>query len=47
MATRAKNPELEVSVNDMGPISIRREGSSPDEALVVVRPEEVSTLLGR
>jgi hypothetical protein len=46
MATRAKRPELEVFVNDMGTISIRREGPSAyEESLVVVRPNEVSALL--
>lgn len=46
MATLSKQPELEVFVNDMGTISIRREGSSADESLVVIRPDEVSTLIG-
>jgi hypothetical protein len=46
MASGSKSRELEVFVNDMGTISIRREGSSADEALLVVRPDEVSTLLG-
>jgi hypothetical protein len=47
MASGSKHPELEVFVNDMGTISIRRQGASTaDESLVVVAPDEVSTLLG-
>jgi hypothetical protein len=47
MATHSKARELEVFVNDMGTISIRREGPSADEgSLVVIHPDEVSTLIG-
>ena len=46
MAIHAKNSKLEVFVNDMGTISIRREGPSGVESLVVIRPDEVSMLLG-
>jgi hypothetical protein len=47
MATKSLDPELEVFVNDMGTISIRREGPSAGEgSLVVIHPEEVSTLIG-
>jgi hypothetical protein len=47
MSTRSQRPELEVFVNDMGTISIRREGpSADDESLVVISPHEVSTLIG-
>jgi hypothetical protein len=47
MASGSKRTELEVFVNDMGTISIRREGrSAADESLVVIGPDEVSTLIG-
>jgi hypothetical protein len=47
MVSGSKRTELEVFVNDMGTISIRREGrSAADESLVVIGPEEVSTLIG-
>jgi hypothetical protein len=47
MATKSLDPELEVFVNDMGTISIRRERPSADEgSLVVIHPDEVSTLIG-
>jgi hypothetical protein len=43
MASGSKRPELEIFVNDMGSISIRR---ADEESLVVIRPDEVSTLIG-
>jgi hypothetical protein len=47
MATKSSRPELEVFVNDMGTISIRRGGrSAADESLVVIVPDEVSMLIG-
>jgi hypothetical protein len=47
MTSRSPRPELEVFVNDMGTISIRRERSSVgEESLVVVRPDELSSLIG-
>jgi hypothetical protein len=46
MATRSKGPELEVFLNDMGTISIRRERPlAQDDALVVVDPDDVSALI--
>lgn len=47
MVSGSERPELEVFVNDMGTISIRREGrSTAEESLLVVGPDEVSTLIG-
>jgi hypothetical protein len=47
MASGSKRPELDVFVNDMGTISIRRAGRSlAEESLVVIDPDEVSTLIG-
>jgi hypothetical protein len=43
MASGSKRPELEVFVNDIGSISIRR---ANEESVVVIRPDEVSTLIG-
>jgi hypothetical protein len=48
MATATPRPALEVFVNEIGTITIRQdaEGQSPDEEpLVVVHPEDVSTLI--
>jgi hypothetical protein len=45
MATKSPRAELEVFVNDLGTISIRREGRS-GESLVVVGADEVSMLIG-
>jgi hypothetical protein len=47
MASRSKRSELDVFVNDMGTISIRRQGASTDdESLIVIGPDEVSLLIG-
>jgi hypothetical protein len=47
MTSGSKRPELDVFVNDMGTISIRRGGrSAADESLVVIGTDEVSTLIG-
>jgi len=48
MAPAIPRPALEVFVNQIGTITIRQdgEGQSPDEEpLVVVHPEDVSTLI--
>jgi hypothetical protein len=47
MATATPRPALEVFVNETGTITIRQDvdgGSAEEEPLVVVHPEDVSTL---
>jgi hypothetical protein len=47
MSSGSKRPELDVFVNDMGTISIRRAGrSAADESLIVIGAAEVSMLIG-
>jgi len=48
MANVTSRPALEVFVNEIGTITIRQEadgGSAEEEPLVVVHPEDVSTLI--
>ena len=44
MANLSKRPALEVFVNDLGTISIRR--LNDDEAILVIGADEVATLIG-